>query len=390
MNDRWTHIVNAHLEQLADRHQYRQRRIVRQIDATRVEVAGQILLNFSSNDYVGMSYHPAVRSAAIRTISNGSFGSGSAPLIGGYTSSHQSAEAAIAKWKGTESAILLPSGYQANAAAIQTAAVIGNLGGGVRFLVDKLAHASLIDAIRGSGEPFRVFPHNHMQKLARLLHDGDANVLQVVVTESIFSMDGDAADLATLAALKQAHGFLLLVDEAHATGVFGPHGTGLAHEMGLEEAVDVSVLTLSKAIGGIGGAVCASAAFCNALVNFARAYLFSTAIPPSTASAAEAAIGVLTTEPEHQVRVRQLARTVRATLASGGLNIPHGDSPIIPIILGSEEAAVEASQKLMQSGLFILPVRPPTVAPGTSRLRVTLSSAHSDRDIGRLIDELTK
>ena len=193
---------------------------------------------------------------------------------------------AIAAWKGTEAAILLPSGYQANLAAIQTLAAIGKLTGGARFLVDKLTHASLIDAIRGSGEPFRIFPHNHMAKLKRLLQESDKAALQVVVTESIFSMDGDAADLRAIAELKLEHEFFLLLDEAHATGVYGPAGAGLAAEYGLRQIVDVSILTLSKALGGIGGAVCGSAVFCEALVNYGRAYLFSTGVPAAVAAAA--------------------------------------------------------------------------------------------------------
>ena len=242
-----------------------------------------------------------------RSLHKSGFGSGAAPLISGYGAVHESAENAIARWKKTESAILLPSGYQANLAAIQTCAAIGNLGGGVRFLVDKLAHASLIDAIRSTGETIRIFPHRHVAKLRRLLDEAEEGQLQVVVTESIFSMDGDAADLAAICELRKQYGFLLLLDEAHATGVYGQAGAGLADELGLHQCIDVSILTLSKALGGIGGAVCASKNFCDAMMNYGRAYLFSTGVPPSVAAAAEAAIQVLIDEPGRQARLRKNA-----------------------------------------------------------------------------------
>jgi 8-amino-7-oxononanoate synthase len=298
-------------------------------------------------------------------------------------------EHAIARWKGTEAAVLLPSGYQANHAVVQTIASLNaSFGEGVQFLIDKLVHASLVDAVRGSGLPFRVFPHNGLDKLRRLLDRAGDNTLDVVITESIFSMDGDAADLAGLAALKREHPFMLLVDEAHAAGVYGRDGAGLASEMRLQDSIDVSIATLSKAIGSVGGVVCASRTFCDALLNFGRAYIFSTSVPPFVAAAAEAAIGVMRDEPARQQRVRRLAQWVRSDLSASGFQISAGDSPIIPIILGDEGPTLEAAEHLMLAGLMILGVRPPTVPRGSSRLRVTLSSEHTDDEVGQLICEL--
>jgi 8-amino-7-oxononanoate synthase len=281
--------------------------------------------------------------------------------------------------------VLFPSGYQANHAAIQTAAYVGKLHGGVRFLVDKLAHASLIDAIRGSGQEFRVFPHNNFDKLQRLLNEQAAAQLQVVVSESIFSMDGDAADLRALAELKRRHEFLLLLDEAHASGVYGPNGEGLAAELGVADAVDVGVLTFSKALGCVGAAVCGSELFCQALVNHARAYLFSTSIPPMVAAAADAAIRVIQEEPSRRQRLRESSRHIRARIAEMGVKMPAGDSPIIPIILGDESAALDAARWMQEQGLLVGAVRPPTVARGSSRLRITLSSEHTDEQIQQLL-----
>jgi 8-amino-7-oxononanoate synthase len=363
--------------------QLRQRQVVRPIDSTHVEIEGRRYANFCSNNYLGLTHHPRVVEAVAEAAQSHGTGAGAAPLISGYTDVHASAERALASWKGTESAVLLPSGYQANLAAIQTTASVAEARGRrVRFLLDKLAHASLIDAVRASALPFRVFPHNDLSKLARLLTDKDADELQVVVTESIFSMDGDASPLAGFAELKSRHHFVFLLDEAHGSGVYGANGSGFANEVALTSIVDIFVVTLSKSMGCAGGAVCASKIFCDALINFGRAYVFSTSVPPTVAAACEAAIGVMTDEPDRQSRVRALAKRVRNDLKLSG------DSPIIPIVLGEEEAAIAAANALREKGMLVLPVRPPTVPRGTSRLRVTLSCDHSDAEIDALIRAL--
>ncbi len=369
--------------------------------STHVRVKAQRLVNFCSNNYLGLSQHPKIIAAMVRALGEEGAGSGASALISGYTPVHASAEAAIAKWKGTGGAVLLPSGYQANFAAIQTLAAIGSGGDDgkssssekstslrLRFLLDKLSHASLIDAVRASGKPFRTFPHNDLVRLKRLLEEAEPGELQVVVTESIFSMDGDAADLRGLAELKRSHPFVLMLDEAHGSGVYGKNGAGYANECGLSDMVDIFIVTLSKALGLQGGAICASASFCEAVVNFGRAYLFSTSIAPALAAGAEAAIEVMREEPGRQQRVRELARRVRAELSAAGFAIPAGDTPIIPMILGEERRVAAAAKRLRDAGLLVLPVRPPTVPKGTSRLRVTVSSEHTDEEIGRLIAAL--
>jgi 8-amino-7-oxononanoate synthase len=368
----------------------RVRRPIRGIDPVHVEIDGQTLVNFASNNYLGLTHHPRVINAIRASCDEHGTGSGAAGLITGHSEAHASAEAAIANWKGTESAVLLPSGYQANQAVIQTLAAMAERAGGVRFLIDKLVHASLVDPVRASKMPFRVFPHNSLPKLRRLLEDREGTGMQVVVTESIFSMDGDTADLAGLAALKDEHPFVLVLDEAHGAGVYGKHGAGVASEMGLQHIVDVSIATLSKAIGCVGGAVCASRAFCEALINFGRAYIFSTSIPPFVAAAAEAALGVMRDEPERQTRVRNFAHRVRFELKDAGFELAPGDSPIVPIILGSEQNALDAANALLSEGLLVLAVRPPTVRRGTSRLRVTFSTEHSDAEVDQLIRELKR
>jgi 7-keto-8-aminopelargonate synthetase-like enzyme len=256
----------------------------------------------------------------------------------------------------------------------------------VRLLIDKLAHASLLDAVRATGAPFRVFPHNHLSKLRRLLATGSSGTVQrqVVLTESIFSMDGDSADLTGLAELKRSFPFFLLLDEAHASGVFGPGGAGLAAELGVRDAVDAYVVTLSKAIGVAGGAICGSRGFIDAIVNLGRGLIFSTAIPPGAAAAAEAAVGAMADE-RRQHRVRCLAHRVRAALSAGGWQIPPGDSPIVPIVVGAESAGLAAADRLLEAGFLVPAVRPPAVPRGASRLRITLCSEHTDDEVDGLI-----
>ena len=336
----WERGIRQRLDRLAEQHLYRQRVVVRPLDATHLEVDGRHYVNFASNNYLGLSHHPRVIAAAADAMRRDGAGAGASPLVTGYGPAHADAERAIARWKGAGAAVLFPSGYQANLAAVQTLAALGQDGGGVRFLLDNLVHASLIDAVRESGAPFRVFPHNHLDKLARLLGEADRAQSQVVVTESVFSMDGDAADLRGLAELKRRRPFVLLLDEAHASGVYGEGGAGLAAELGLAGLAEVTVVTLSKSLGCGGGAVCGSAEFCEAVVNLGRAYIYSTGVPPHVAAAAQAAIGVLREEPRRQVRLRELALRVRSRLAGGGFDVPAGDSPIMPIVLQSEEAAL--------------------------------------------------
>lgn len=382
--------IATDLAKRAAEQQLRSRRQVEILSATHVRIDGAEYINFASNNYLGLTHHPRLIRAAETNIRAQGIGSGAASLVTGYTQQHRQAEAKIAAWKSAGDAALLPSGYQANLAAVQTLAALGEKRAGVRFLIDKLAHASLLDAVRATAAPFRIFPHNHLPKLRRLLENAAPGELQVVLTESIFSMDGDSCDLPGLVELKQQFGFTLLVDEAHGSGVYGAAGAGYAAELNLQQHVDISIVTLSKAIGCIGGAVCGSKEFIAAVVNYGRAYIYSTAPPPWVAAVASEAIDVMRDEPQRQARLRDLARELRAQIRKIGLEIPAGDSPIIPIILGDEKTALAAAARLLESGFLIPAIRPPTVAKNASRLRITLSCQHTDAEIARLVSELAK
>jgi 8-amino-7-oxononanoate synthase len=397
-------LLGAGLGALREAQLLRTRRVVRHIDATHVELDdGRQLVSFAGNDYLALSHHPRVIAAAEKTLRAEGLGSGASALISGYTRHHAEAERRIAGWKGCEAAVLLGSGYQANVAGVQALASLA-AGGGmpgsgddesevsseprprVRFLLDKLVHASLIDAVRGTGLPLRIFPHNGLAKLERLLESAGPHELQVVVTESVFSMDGDRADLPGLAALKRRRPFVLLLDEAHASGVYGPAGAGLAAELGLRDAVDVSVVTLSKALGCFGGAVCGSRVFCDTVVNRGRAYVYATSVPACVAATAVESIDVLRGEPERAARLLGSARRVRSALGVPG----PADSPIVPILLGAAGLALSAAAELHAQGFWVPAVRPPTVPRGGSRLRLTLSSAHTDEEVDRLIHAIRR
>lgn len=380
----WISLLQDDLNERSQCLQLRSRRALEQIDPVQVRIDGKTYVNFCSNNYLGLTHHPALLEAMRRSPA---VGSGAAGLISGYSIELQQAENELASWKGYEASIILPSGYQSNLAAIQTLASLHHRRP-VRFLIDKLAHASLIDGIRATQLPMRVFPHNHLGKLARLLEESDESEIQVVVTESIFSMDGDAADLVGIVQLKQKHPFILLVDEAHATGVFGPEGNGLAAELGVRSAVDVSVVTLSKAMGSIGGAVCGSQLLIDSLLNHARAAIYTTAPPPSAGLLACAAIRICRDEPHRRDRLLRISQIVRSRLRQMNLSIPEGNSPIIPLIYGDTRRTEEAAGQLRQRGILALPIRPPTVPPNSSRLRLTLSCEHSDQQIEQLLEAI--
>lgn len=383
---------------------------------------------FSTNDYLGLSTHPRVRAAAARAAASLGCGPRASALVpGAFTTEHRRLELSLARLKGTEDALLFPTGFAANSAAM--AALCGNGGGGgggnsnddvVVVFSDELNHASIVDGARlaarggsgsGSSSPSSssssrsnypsvrvvVYPHNDLAFLDAALSDpsivpsrnrGGKNVRALVVTDSLFSMDGDFADLAGLVALKRKHGFLLVIDEAHATLVCGPRGGGAAEAagVGVSREVDVHVGTLSKAFGAHGGFVACSSACRALLANAGRPFAFSTALPAPAVAAAAAALEVAAADGAEgdflRARVWSHARRLGDRL---GIRV---DSPIIPVVVGSERDALAASGLLLEKGLHVPAIRPPTVPKGTSRLRISLSAAHSDEDVERLISAL--
>lgn len=324
------------------------------------------LVCFSSNDYLGLSRHPAVVAAAHTAVDRWGTGAGSARLVAGSRPVHGELEATLAGWRGEEAALVFPTGYAANLGVLATFGVSGAV-----IVSDELNHASVVDGCRLARAEVRVSRHRDAGHVGELLASWAGAGPAVVVTESVFSMDGDVAPLADLAELCATYGALLVVDEAHA--VLGPHPdlAGVEH---------LRVGTLSKHLGAAGGFVAGPRAFVDLLANRARPFIFTTALPPATAAAALAALGVLRA-PEGGALVARL----RANLDILG---PGHPSPIVPVVIGGEREALAASAALRRRGLLVPAIRPPTVAPGTSRLRVSVSATHSGHDVRALVEGL--
>jgi 8-amino-7-oxononanoate synthase len=346
-----------------------------------VRLGGETLVNFASNDYLGLAGSPTVRAAAAAALEVHGVGSGASRLVVGDTTAHQRLEARLAAFERSEAALLFNSGYAANVGTLQ--ALVGPEDA---VFSDALNHASLIDGCRLSRARTVVYPHADVEALARALASTPAR-RRLVVTDSVFSMDGDHAPLRELVAVCRAHRAALLVDEAHGTGVLGPRGAGLCEELGLEAAVDVRMGTLSKALGGLGAYICASRAVVELVLNRARPLVFSTALPAALCAAAEAAVDIV--ERDEAVRAR-LWRNIRR-FADGlrSLGLPaETRSAIFPVILGEPERALEASRALRARGLLVKAIRPPTVPEGTSRLRFCLSAAHTEGQVDLALREL--
>lgn len=335
---------------------------------------GRPVALFSSNDYLGLSQHAEVRQAAAEAAAQWGMGPRGSALVCGYSEPHAALAADLARLKGAEAAVLFPTGYQANVAALQALAAPG-----VTIFSDALNHASIIDGCRlakAAGAQICVYRHRDLAHLAQLLaaHEG----LRVIVSDVVFSMDGTRTPLAELVALKRRFGALLVTDAAHATLVFGPGGSGLAGALGLSAEIDLQVGTLSKAFGAQGGFVAASRLVIDWLVNRARGLIFSTALPVPVVAAAHAALRVGRREEALRTRLRQHEARLAALLDQSV------EGPIVPIIFGEAQRALEASAALAEAGFHVPAIRPPTVPAGTSRLRVALSAAHTEAQVEAL------
>jgi len=342
------------------------------------------IVSFASNDYLGLSCHPAVVAAAHEALDRWGAGSGSSRLVTGSRPVHAELEAALAEWKRCERAIVFPTGFAANLSVLSVFAAEG-----LQVFSDELNHASIIDGCRAARADVAVYCHNDLEHLERLVAASSGR--SIIVSDTIFSMDGDAADLAGLVDVSRRYGALLVLDEAHA--VLGPE-LPMAGEIGAHGDLGVDILrvgTLSKTLGSLGGFVAGPSRFVELLVNRARPYIFTTAPSPADAAAALAAVGIVRSSDGEALRRRLtgLVSKVSVSIGAGGGGDQIGHpSPIIPVIIGEEERAIAASAHLLDHGLWVPAIRPPTVPPGTSRLRVTLSSIHNDEQVDRLIAEL--
>lgn len=384
--------LEARLQSLRDQGLHRQLRPVHSAQGTRLNLAGRRLLNFSSNDYLGLASHPALRAAAVQALAEYGSGSGASRLICGSLAPHGDLDAALARFKGTEAALAFSSGY---AAAVGTICAL--VGAGDFVVIDKLVHASIVDGARLSGAKLRVFDHNDTEDLERILQwtqtqraEARPGAQVLIITETVFSMDGDLAPLRQLVELKEKYRAWLMVDEAHATGLFGENRRGLAEAQGVSDRIEVQMGTLGKALGSAGGFICGPRPLIDLLINRARSFIFSTAPVPAAAASATAALQLIGSTEGEERRQRLWANIDRLknSLIKAGWKLPPVQSAIIPLLVGSEEKAMALAGRLLERGLFIPAIRYPTVARGQARLRLTVSADHTPADIATLVAAL--
>jgi len=386
--------LQQRLSALREQNLFRELRRVYSPQSPRVQIGGKTFLNFSSNDYLGLANDPVLKEAAIRAIEKFGVGAGASRLICGSLAPFHELEESLADFKKTEAALTFSTGY---ATAIGTICAL--LGKDDIIILDKLVHASIVDAAKLSGAKIRVFAHNDLNDLEDKLRLSSTFRLSggmlkrelqphvFIVTESIFSMDGDTAPLREMVELKNQFGAWLMVDEAHATGILGKNGRGLADELGIASEVEIQMGTLGKALGASGGYICGSRALIDFLVNRARSFIFSTAPVPAAAAAAKAAIQFVQTA-EGENRRKLLRQRIQQLQSAIGNRQSAISSAIVPVLLGDENKAVAAAAKLREQNIFVPAIRYPTVARGAARLRVTLTAAHSSDDVSQLVAAL--
>ncbi len=381
-DDTW---LSDQLAEMQQRGLLRQRRRVTPLPDGWCEVDGNRLLNFSSNDYLNLAHDGRVVAAAREALADAGVGARASALVTGRSEWHVRLEERLAEFEQQAAAILFPTGYAANLGTIPALVDSGDI-----VFSDRYNHASLIDGCRLSGARFRVYRHDDLSTLDRELAKATEFRRRLIVTDGVFSMDGDVAPLPELCDLAEQYDATLLIDEAHGTGVFGEHGRGAAEWLGVENRGAIRVGTLSKAVGTLGGFVTGSHALIDWLWNRARTNMYSTALPPSVCAAACTALDIIESEPERRTTLHRLAADFREQVKQAGLECPANSiGPIVPIILNEPDVATAAAAELESLGFLVAAIRPPTVPAGTSRLRITLSCAHTAADLGKLADAVS-
>lgn len=380
-----TSFLHEELEELHARNLYRKIRTLNPLRGAWAEWQGREILLFCGNDYLGLSRHPRIIQAAKQALDSHGMGSGAARLISGSSGFHGQLEEKIAGFKQTEKALLFTTGYLANLGILTALAGEKDL-----IVMDKLCHASIIDGARLSGAALRVFPHKNYERLEEMLRRAGPFEKRFVVTDTVFSMDGDLADLEELVRICRKYDCLLVADDAHGTGVLGRSGRGAAEDTGTSGKIDIMMGTLSKAAGCLGGFAAGSTEMMEYLVNFSRPFIFATSLPPALCAAALEAFHIMEKEPGLRSRLWENAHKIHEGLTAIGLKIGLLTSPILPIIIGPENEAVRMSERLLEEGVLVPAIRTPTVPKGKARLRITVSALHTDEDIERLIAAFKK
>ncbi|WP_425060474.1 8-amino-7-oxononanoate synthase [Sporomusa carbonis] len=370
------------LDQVKAGNLYRQPVVYQPIGPTHIRQEGRTYLLLASNNYLGLTHQPAVRQAAVEAIRLFGTGAGGARLTTGTHPLFKELELELAKFKETEAALVFNTGYMANVGVISALAGPDDV-----IFSDELNHASIIDGCRLARARVAVYRHADMNHLSELLTSTACSGKRLIITDGVFSMDGDIAPLDQIVTLAESYDAIVIVDDAHATGVIGAGGKGTADYFGLKNRVQVQIGTLSKALGAEGGFVAGSRQLIDYIINKARSFIFSTALSPATIAAALAALRELTARPELAGMLRENADYVRTMLRQAGLPVFDGITPIIPVMAGEAKRAVRLTAELKEQGIIITAIKPPTVPPGTSRLRLTVTAAH---DRSELADAVTK
>jgi len=346
-----------------------------------IHIEGRTLINFGANDYLGLAADQRLVEAVRRALEEEAWGGGASPLVTGRSMLHAALERRLAQFEGTEAALLFPSGFAANSATIAALA-----GKGDALFSDAKNHASIIDGCRLSGAEVAVYRHGDVDHLAELLAQSSGHRRRLIVTDSLFSMDGDLAPLPCLAELAERYDAMLLVDEAHATGVFGKQGRGVSEHFQCEEGVDIRVGTLSKALGSMGGFVAGPQNLIDLLANRARGYVFSTAAPAAMCAAGLAALDIIRDEPNRRRELLEKAERLRAQLLQQGWDLGSSTSQILPVYGGDPNRVMGIVANLREQGLLVPGIRPPTVPEGESLLRISLSWSHTEAMLERLLE----
>jgi glycine C-acetyltransferase/8-amino-7-oxononanoate synthase len=376
--------ISDELKKIKESELYRELNIIDGAQGTHLKIKGKTYLSFCSNNYLGLANNPLVIKAVEDAVAKYGWGAGASRLVSGNMRIHEALEGEISRFKGKEAAIVFPSGYMANIGTISSLVSKGDL-----IICDKLNHASIIDGCRLSGADFRVYPHCDMEKLENILKKSTKYPRKLIVTDTVFSMDGDLAPLPDIVRIAHKYKAMVMVDEAHGTGVFGKNGRGVVEHFNLSKKVSIVMGTLSKAVGSLGGYVSGDTDLIDFLRNKARPFMYTTALPPAVCAASIAGIKLIRKDPSLRTSLWNNVRYLKEKLELLNLNVIPSESPIIPILIGDAKKAVAVSKFLYKKGILIPAIRPPTVPAKSSRLRMTVMSTHTKKDLGRLLEVLS-
>jgi len=369
------------LSKLDEQNLRRRLRVVDSYNGSRITMNHREMLLLCSNDYLGLANHPALRQAALQAMERYGFGAGASRLVSGTSALHQALENKLALFKGTEAALVFNSGYAANTGIIPAIVGIGDL-----ILSDSLNHASIVDGCRLSKAQVTIYTHKDSAQVETLLKNNLQAKRKLIVTDGVFSMDGDIAPLPDLVYLSEKYGAILMVDDAHGTGVLGQTCKGTVEHFGLSGRVHIQMGTLGKALGSFGAYAAGSKELIDFLINCSRSFIYSTALPSSVCAASPAAIDLLEQEPERRVRLWNNRNQFVNGLRSIGISTGASETPIVPLIIGDSGRALKAADKLFEYGVYATAIRPPTVPADAARIRTTVSAAHSNADIDSALD----